>query len=173
MVSIPLVMTIHKSSIPLVVNIVCSTLYIVHILYINPSSKIFLIVFLQYRKDGTFLACLVAEQNGKGIISCAYLYCAAFYDMSAILCIVLCACYAMCNVPIPILCRLLYFASSVHIPILCPLLYCADSVHIYIVPPHHQELDDFPPKITTCHLPTALLTNYTKTKTKTKTSITL
>ena len=66
-VSFPLGMTIHKSSIPLVVNIVCSTLYVVHILYINPSSKIFLIVFLQYRKDGTFLACLVAEQNGKGV----------------------------------------------------------------------------------------------------------
>ena len=150
MVSIPLVMTIHKSSIPLVVNIVCSTLYIVHILYINPSSKIFLIVFLQYRKDGTFLACLVAEKNGKGVTFCAYVNCATFNNMPASLCVVLCACYAMCNVPIPILCRLLYFASS---------------VHIYIVPPHHQELDDFPPKITTCHLPTALLMNYTKTKT--------
>ena len=75
MVSIPLVMTIHKSSIPLVVNIVCSTLYIVHILFINPSSKIFLIVFLQYRKDGTFLACLVAEQNGRSYLLCISILC--------------------------------------------------------------------------------------------------
>ena len=67
------------------------------------------------------------------------------------------------------------FASRQHalvrISMLCLLLHCADSVHIYIVPPHHQELDDFPPKITTCHLPIALLMN--KTKTKTKTSISL
>ena len=100
-------------------------------MYINPSSKIFLIVFLQYRKDGTFLACLVAEKNGKGVTFCAYVNCATFYNMPASLCVVLCACYAMCNVPIPILCRLLYFASSVHIYIVPLSILCRQCVYLY------------------------------------------